>query len=204
LLNCRLQGEWWTFRLRGGWSFARLRKQVLKLVSGDAVGVEMALTNKGQACMAKLVGWFPREEAAKPENGTICVKTCSDRFLFASMPWRTDPWIFNADHVQRWIAEHERFRARMAEDLKYEKRWSKETRAGMLGVLQDRCDKQHNRLKDFIGVSSKLLAQFASRQRASLVELDLLDRAYFPSFPWMQFVTAQKKERIAKARLRSP
>lgn len=191
LLHCRFQGDWWVLRLRGGPQFKRLTDRFIQLASGQAVRVEMALLRKGNRCMAKLVGWFPRGEKKKRSGGEMAVYTSPDRFLTANLPNR-DPWHFNADHVRRWIAEHEIYRQRMADDLKYEKRWPAAKREAMNRAVAKRCDRQHNRLKDFIGVASKMLVAYAARNDVERIELNIVDRNYFPSFPWDQFLTAVK------------
>jgi hypothetical protein len=188
LVECRFGGRWWTLRLRGGWQFKRLLAAHGKIVAGDAIGTEMSLLQGGEGgkrLLAKLVAWFPRAEQREKE-GTLRVTTGGGRFLCATIGGR-EPWILNADHVRRWIAEHEEFRQRMAEDLKHEKRWPRATREQMLRVLDSRCKRQHCRLKDFVGHASKMLVQFAARQRAALIWIDDCDKSYFPSFPWRQF-----------------
>lgn len=194
LVKCSFGGRRWTLRLRGGWQFKRLLAAHKKIAEGTAVRVEASLVGlcegKGRnkkitKLLMKMVAWFPREPQ-RERSGEMLVTTGGDAFCVATIGQR-DPWRLNADHVRRWIAEHEKYRQRMSDDLKFEKRWPKHVREQMLRAQDQRCRRQNHRLKNFIGVASKMIAGYAARNDVALVRWDDTDRSYLPSFPWSSF-----------------
>lgn len=186
-VRARFAGRWWKLRLRGGWQFKRLLAAHKKIATGAAIPVEGSIYpgGDGTRLMFKLVAWMPRE-ASPPRSGEMLVTTGGDSFCVATIGQR-DPWRLNADHVRRWIGEHETYRQRMADDLKYEKRWPKEKREQMLRAQDQRCRRQQHRIKDFIGVATKMIAGFAARNNVETVRWDCTDKSYLPSFPWFNF-----------------
>ena len=141
--------------------------------------------------MVKLVAWLPRKEATARAGDTetvLVVKTSPDAFVVAEQEGRTD-WILNEDRLYGWISAHDRYRHRMAENLKFEKRWPKRTRERMLERLEVACDKQRNRLATWNHTAAKLVAELASRRHCSRVELrsDGTRGTRLVHFPWHDF-----------------
>lgn len=211
VVSCPIGSRRFSLRLRGGARHRRARVAIERLLSGAAEKSEMTIyrvrANESSPdgrivdrtagggrkerfeLMAKLCLWLPRRERSE-KDGAMILRTDSEHFFVATVPDR-DPWILNADHVRRWVVEHSRRRQRMAEDLKYEKRWPARTRARMVERLDLWCEKQHRRLKSFIDMTVAMVAAFAARQRVATVTYDDTNHAYIESFPWFQI-----KERL--------
>ena len=136
-----LPGQRVRLRLRGGKHYGRQLAAFSKIVSGDAVQGELALYRQkandsdhrngvgdrdsgGQKArfriMCKMVAWLPRQVAAKGATDTLYVHTDKDSLLVALDAKSEGLWLFHADHVRRWTAEHTRRLNRWADDQKAE------------------------------------------------------------------------------------
>lgn len=183
LVELSLPGGAVTLRLRGGSEMRRQLAGFAAIVNGARVG-EAAVYRRGDRTMLKLVCHLPRKPAGEL-TGTLCVRTDPNAFWVSEQDGR-QPWIVNADHVRRWIASHTAYRQRMSEDLKFEKRWPAEVRRHMLQSLDDRCRKQNDRLTTWCHEASKMLAEFARRQKVAEVIYDDANKDYLPMFPWFK------------------
>jgi hypothetical protein len=200
-------GERFTLRLRGGWQMKRQLGAFGQIVRGEAIPGELALyrvrangsdhrngmqdrsPGGGQRqywrIMAKLVAWLPRQPA-KERKGRMIVRTQDDCFCRVACPGRED-WVLNADHVRRWVAQHRRYLQRMAEDLKFEKRWPAKVRQQMVESQERRCLKQRHRIETWCRQATATIANFADRQGVEQVEYDDSVCGYLPSFAWGTF-----------------
>ena len=193
----------WTLRLGCGQKYHRDTAHFRKLFAGEAQRCEAALyfigssgnTHRRKAEMReagggrrrpftvvlKLVGRFPVEMRAGDKM--MLIRTDPSALWVAEVDGRA-AWIVNADHVVRRQAAHEAFRQRMAEDLKYERRWPKRKRVQMKEALEKRCEKNNRRLDSFIKETSAMAAGFALRQKVCHVAYDDAGTNYLPGFPW--------------------
>lgn len=181
----RLGGAWHTVRLAQGKGHRRAAGLIRGLISGEGKPVELTLLQaKNKAWMCKIVAWIKRpERAAVMPTKSMHVATGGGRFLSAVIE-HGEPWNLNADHVARWIAEHDSYRSRMSEDLKHEKRWPTPTRERMNAAVATRCDRQNARLKNWIGQASKMLVQYAARRGVAVITYDDTDQSFAQRFPW--------------------
>lgn len=189
LCDIRVGGEWHTLRLKQGKGHRERIDMIRELIAGRGERVEAAIIAGRNGPEIKIVAWLPRVPKAQQRSGVLTVRSTSDAFVVAVGP-NDRIWRLNADHIRRYIAEHAEVRQRFSEDLKYEKRWPKDTREKMNVVLAERCTKNNDRLRDWTGVASKMLVQYAVRNRVQAVALDTTDRSYMPSFPWHAFERA--------------
>jgi hypothetical protein len=206
LLSMRLGRKRWMLRLRGGHQFRRQLQAHRKLANGEVLSGELAIyevratqsdhrngiserdTGGGQKkhkrIMAKMNIWLPKNKDQRPKEGTLHIRTSTDAL------WTY--WLENsdrihrlcADHVKRWIVEHERKNERIRDDLKKENRWPKNQRRKMKQSQEARRRKHNNRIDSFIHESTSMLAKFAERKRVARVIYDDTDQSYLPSFAW--------------------
>jgi hypothetical protein len=205
LISCNIAGTKFVLRLRGGKEFGRQLGAFAKLIKKEAIQSELAFyrqrvsessNRNGQKdqgtqhrIMAKLCMWLPKVVSEKERSGKMVLKTDNDCLLYGVIEGRDQPWIINADQVKGWIAEHQRRRQRMSEDLKYEKRWPKEKREAMVEAQDKFCRKQRNRLDTFCRQVAASVAGFAARQHLATVVYDDSCSSYLSSFPWFDLKT---------------
>lgn len=205
VVSLRLGGQRIEMRLRGGPEFRRQLAGFHLVVNGAAKPGTLTLyrvrANLGDhrgavseregkeqpvwRIMCKLSAWMPRRQSSAGD-GTLQVILGGEAFASA-FPDGRPPWVVNADHVHAWIMAHDRRRHRLAQDLKYEKRWPKRMRDGMAAKLDAICRKQHNRLDTWMHESTKSLAAFAVRQRVASVTI-VRREPWSVGFPWFLWV----------------
>lgn len=210
ILEARLGGARRVLRLRGGYQFRRPRRAVEKLIAGQAVQGELAIYRQRASSgdhrtviegrgpggaprapysvMAKMVMWLPREQAQAGDR-IMVLRTALDRFLVAQIEDREEAWVYNADHVRGWIADHNRRLQRLREDHKLERRaQNRAHRKGMEDRREAAVIKQRNRMRSFIQMTSATVAGICRRSGIGTVILDFAIKDYFPNFPWYEFV----------------
>jgi hypothetical protein len=184
----RIGGKRWELRLRGGLRYRRQVAAIRQMVDGSAIRGEAAILrhNDGQI-LCKMVAWLPRQDRTGEQSGELHVRTCADKLLVAVDPERDRPWIYNGDHLRRWIQEYDRKRQRLAEDQKAEQR-PVPTFAGRRANL---VEKYRRRLNTAIQQIAASLANFAHRYK--IVVYDDSVTGFLPprpdgaaSFPWFQ------------------
>lgn len=206
VVEVSLNKQRFAIRLRGGSGFRRQKESFAKLLSGDAVACEMAIyrsrasqndnriglkTHTDGATvrynyMVKLVMWLPKSIIKRNEK-VLTVATDPESFIIASFGDSSPVWRVNADHVRRWIAEYDRRRHRLSDDLKAELRAGGRDR---FADLRARLAKhQNDRLNSFIHETSRHVADYAKRNKCSEVSLNNKCRSYFTGFPWEAFKT---------------
>jgi hypothetical protein len=73
--------------------------------------------------------------------------------------------------------------------MKYEKRWPKEQREGMLRAQEKWCQKYRNRLNSFCHETAAVISKYAQRQHLATVKYDDSCQTYLPQFPWFQLAS---------------
>lgn len=174
-------------RLKRRADFGRQLAMFRQLHDGTAVSGEAAIYRNGKGdVLVKLVGHFPQREAGKERSHACFLHTDPNALLVAEIDGRA-PWILNADHLKRWQAVHRVYRQRMSEDLKREKRMSREQRADALKSMDLRCEKHRHRLDTAVHQLSAQVARFCERQGVATVAYDDTIKTYIPDgFPWCQ------------------
>ena len=203
LVVVALPGGRFTLRLKSGADMGRQLAALRQIVSGEATQGELALyrVRTGPAghgngvsesgdggpravyrVMCKMVAWLPRKPPGERTH-TLLLRTDPYALWVAELEGR-QPWILNADVCRKWVAEHLTYLQRIAEDTKFEKRWPAEKRAAINAAREVRCQKNHNRVTSYIQLASKLLAEYAARNKVATVIYDDERREYLPKFSW--------------------
>lgn len=199
-----LNGQRFLLQLRGGREFFRQLAAFKQLIDGVAIKGELAIIRQrvgndnrngvssrdggGQKfqsrVMVKMVGWFPRQ-AAKERSGTLFVRTDSDCFAVAIDEKGGKLRIWNADHVRRWINEHQRRLNRLSDDQKAEQRPT----ASFQSRRESHVDKFRRRIESFTKETVAQICGVAERMKFASIRFDDSDHTYFGRFDWSGFRT---------------
>jgi hypothetical protein len=204
-IQVRLAGRRWILRLAGGFRNRRKIEGFMKLLSGEAIRREVAITSRRvtpsahrigttapgggprrhQRVMVEISGYFPRQESRAEPDLVMEVKTTQDSFLSYRIGVTGGYRHIHGDHVRRWRAQYTARSARFAHDLKYEKRWTAKQRR----MIRDRWDAQAkklgSRIDTWLHEVSKIIAEYAYRRRVAKVILDVRYKGFAPAgFPW--------------------
>jgi hypothetical protein len=186
----------YTLRLKGG---HEMRRQLRSLETAHAMGsvgeASVTMSRTDGTIKVNLSVAIPRADR-EGKSGQMLAITGGGSFLrFAGDCWLKP---YHADHVVTRIKAHDIRRQRIADDLKYEKRWPKRVRASMLAKLDSICA-AHNRFIDtFIDQASAMAIGFCVRQKLARLILDTRDRSFVEHFPW--YMLAEKFRQKCEAR----
>lgn len=169
-------------RLHGGWRYARQRKAMLSMATGEAVTGEMAVLRRDKEILVKLVAWLPRRSSAANRSGVLRVRTASESLIVAVNDKDETLWRYNGDHLKRWIAEHRDRLQRLSEDQKYENRPVPSFTSRRSGYA----DKFRNRMESACHEIAAQLANYAARRKFASVLYDDSERGFVPQFPYYQ------------------
>ncbi len=197
-----------TLELCGGAGYKRQVASFKKLLTGEAVGGELALKGVKPAGLprsatelyANLRLELPTP-AAETAHGTLYVATDDKSFLYARVKDRK-LWRFNADQLPKefralewklqkvpsWIERHDERLQRLADDLKFELR-TESARSEAIAVVRARfVEQQHDRLNDFIETVTGAVANYARRRRFAQIVYNDQRRNSFGGahFPWFR------------------
>ena len=177
-----LSGATWRVKLRGGSNYARQISTIRECEYGDSM---IWIDGSGRA----VLGIACKVEPADNSNGsgTLHVSTARDAFIVATKQKSETPFAINADHVQRWMAEHARRRGRLMQDRK-----SGKARDAIGKQLAKLGRKHGNRIKSFMHETTSQIVAYARRRRVATVEYDGTIRSYFGSFPYFEFANLLK------------
>jgi hypothetical protein len=213
LFSCGLGGKKRTFVLATA-KRGRLKGVLKQIVSGQAVQVEAALYERRatlgdhravretgepirrKRLYAKLVCWLPRSQSATEcvqRDLTLFVRTDRDSFWVALREGAEQPWILNADHVRGWVKEHMRRLNRMAEDMKYEKRWPAQKRLQIAQYREELVQRHRRRVDTWIHQATAALVGYAARQRVKEVVYSE-NETYVNPFPWHKLRTVLEQK----------
>jgi hypothetical protein len=207
LVSLALPGGRVTVRLRQGPEFAAALGVFRSVAAGDVAQQELSLCRQRSSAHARTdserrPGGGHRESYRVmariayrvevpdgPAGGVLFAATGADPFLTLTLPG-AESWVLHAPWVRRWVAEHRRFLAAFADDLKYEKRWPAGKRKRLNRYRERRCEKHARRMKSFLQQTAAQAVGWAVRRRAGRVVLDTADRSFAESFPWSGLVAA--------------
>lgn len=182
VFSANIRGTRYELRLRGGPHFRRQLREFDLFVDGTALQCEAAIYQRGDVIFAKLVGWFPRQQASNTEK-EIVIATSEESLLVGARN-ENELWRYNADHAKRWVSEHSRRLLRLHEDSKIERR------TGEIGDPEQHRQrlvfKHRNRMDSLCHQASAAAVKHASRMRATKLILDLRSKSYIESFPWFK------------------
>ena len=186
----------WEFRLAGGPRYRRQPASLRQIENGSAVQCDMSLIRRFDASakritiMCKMVAWLPRKPKGNLD-GTLFVRSTPDSLLIACDGKGELVWgPYNADHVRRWSAEHERFYMRLAEDQKAEQRpvpsFGKKRTAAVI--------KYRDRMTSAINEITASVVNFAVRRKYARIEFDDSDHRFCEMFRWFDFRTVLSRK----------
>lgn len=136
--------------------------------------------------MVKIVGWVPKSQPAERVN-TITVSFPEDSFLKAVVGLKGKEWRYHNDQLGRLLIAHKKRTQRLSDDQKFERRRKTCDRRPINDYREVLCDKMKRRMDAFIHESTRHLANFARRQRASKVIINGDPKCFsFPSFVWKE------------------
>ncbi|MCY2924806.1 MAG: hypothetical protein NT031_05105 [Planctomycetota bacterium] len=206
LLKGKNSNQRLTLELCGGAGYARYVTAFKKLLTGEAVGGELALKGVKPAGLprsatelyANLRLELPTP-AAQESHGALYVATDDKSFLYARVKDHR-LWRFNADQLPKefkalewklkkvpgWIERHDERLQRLADDLKFELRTDSASSEAIAVVRERFVERQHDRINDFIETVSGAVANYARRRRfAQIVYNDQRRKAFGGAhFPW--------------------
>lgn len=183
VLSLPLCGVRFSVRLKTGPHFRPQHADLADLIEGRAEPCEMALYERGDTLMAKLVLRLRKKIKAAKEGPVVAVRTDKSSLLIAAVR-ENEVWRYNCDQLPRWVAEHTRRLARLREDSKALRK---------TGQLSDPAAfrekiirKQHQRMDSLTHMASAAVIGYATRLRASALVFDDTDRGFCESFPWYE------------------
>ena len=169
-------------RLKSGPQFRRQYGQFRQLARGEAVKGELAIYERGDALLVKMVAWMPRPATVGGREGTLLARTSSDCLLCALNARDETLWRYNGDHLVRWAAAHRRQLGRWAEDQKYENRPTPafaDRRSAAVRKFSDRMASATHEI-------AAQLAGYASRRKFEAVRYEDANKSYCEQFPWFR------------------
>lgn len=205
-----LVGSRWTLRVRNDASIsARCRGMLNACFDGSAVLGEAKLYSRtvgpnddrngiylrnpagGESRMYRVLigipGWFPRGQFADEREGELHLHTGNDSFLYAEQEGY-DIWTINGDAMRQRIFAYARFRHRLAEDTKQERRVPKRRKRQILDAGERRAIKENDRAKSFREEKTTHVAELARRRKVEQVIYHGGDAGFMLSFPWFMWV----------------
>lgn len=187
IVSVRIAERRYRLRLRGGPKFWRQQEAFDLMVAGKATTGEAAIYQKGTDLMVKLVAWLPRsaprrDSQGQPltKQGVLTVRSATDALIRAVNHKDETLWIYNADQIRRWSAEHQRQLQRWSEDQKYEQR----PEPSFAQRREDAARKYRNRMNSACHMIAVHIAGYASRRRFAVVKYNDAERAFCSQFPW--------------------
>ncbi len=193
-LSFRLGDARWTVRLRGGPEMRYHSNALRQIATGMAIPGAASLYQREShrddhrpdgahpetRVMVRIPAWFPRE-IPRDVRGMLAVRTHADHFLVAGD--EAHPWVLNADQVCRWVMGYDRRRQRLMQDLRAEQR-AREQRAAMLEGLATLGLRFRHRIDSWTDEASRLVVNYAVRQRVAGIHYDDRIQTYVRSYPW--------------------
>lgn len=179
-------------RLKRRGDYHRQLAMYRQLSLGQAVKGEASLyRDRDRQLLVKLVGYFPKREVIHTNDNVCFLHTDPNTLLVAEVNGRSIT-ITNADHLRRAnatineiAARHKIFLQRASEDKKREVRMDRERRADLNDVVNDRCEKQRDRMHTAVQQIAAQVVRYLQRQRVGLVAYDDSIKTYLPhGFVW--------------------
>ena len=179
-VSVRIKDQRWTLRLRGGPQFHRQRRAYDQMLSGQAVRGELALYERGENLMCKLVAWLPRTQLDTKPEGTLVVHADKNSLLVAVNAKDVKLWRYHGDHLRRWSIEHRTQLKRWSDDQKYEQR--------LIPAFAERRErataKYRKRMDSACHEIAAQLANYAARRHFSAVHYTDSEHPFCDEFPW--------------------
>jgi hypothetical protein len=190
IVSVRIGDARWRLRLKRGPQFRRQMTAFRQIANGEAIPGELAIYDRS-GVMVKMVAWLPRAEDTAPRADVLTVRTGKDRLLLAVNAKEETLWLYNGDHLRRWIGEHRTQNQRWNEDQKFEQRpvpSFAERREAAARKFRQRMDSATHEI-------AAQLAGYAARRHFAQVRYDDSDHSYLgDAFPWyrLRMLIAEK------------
>lgn len=208
LLNFALPGGRVSVRLRNGPEFARQLRILHMIVAGDVAQQEISICRQRSHAGDGVGHYRVGEERRQGQRITYrtmlriaCripvgpmvdselvgeIKTGNDPLITLIIPGQ-EPWLLYANEMRSFIIAHRAFLDRMANDLKFEKRWPTAKRRRMLGRISRGCEKQGRRMRTFYQQLAHMACSHALRNGCGGVRFDTSDRRFLSrDVPWFE------------------
>jgi hypothetical protein len=192
VVSVRIADRRMRLRLKQGPEYHRQMRAVDQMISGVAVRGELALYRQDTSIMCKMVAWLPRTDPAEGARGKLIVRTAAGHLLQALNAKDEKLWVYNGDHLRRWIEEHRWQLQRWAEDSKAENRpvpsFAERRRLS--------AEKFRRRLNSACHEISAQIAGYAHRRRFAEVSYDDRETGFVGlAFPYFQ-LRQQLQEKV--------
>ena len=190
IVSVRIGDARWRLRLKRGPQFRRQMAAFRQMAKGEAIPGELAIYDRG-GVMVKMAAWLPRAEDAAPRADVLTVRTAKDCLLVALNAKNEKLWLYNGDHLRRWIGEHRTQNQRWSEDQKFEQLpvpSFAERRAAAARKFRQRMDSATHEI-------AAQLVGYAARRHFAHVRYDDSDRSYLGDvFQWyrLRMLIAEK------------
>lgn len=199
-VSLRLGNERWELRLAGSRRRYARQLDAFKLIEeGIAIPAAAAVYRKragsngdlierdngGQRArydiMVKMVAWFPKPQWTE-RSGVLVTRTDSDSLIVALNAKDEKLWIYNADHLRRWVSEHRRQLQRWSDDQKLEDRPVADFQSRRTAAVT----KYRRRIDNVVNQAAARIVNYAKRRRMAEIKYDDSDKSYVERFPWHQ------------------
>jgi hypothetical protein len=192
VVSVRIGDKRYSLRLRGGAkgrlakSFSHQRRAVEQIICGEAIRGELALYRKGDDLMCKMVAWLPRDEHAQRQraqhSGVLRVRTDTESLIIALNEKDERLWVYHADHLRRWVAEHRLMLERWSDDMKAEHR----PVPPFAERRENAVRKQNHRMTSACHEVAAMIAGYAARRKFAEVHYDDSNHGFCEQFPWFR------------------
>jgi uncharacterized protein (DUF433 family) len=192
IVSVRIGDARWRLRLKRGPQFRRQMTAFRQISKGEAIPGELAIYERS-GVMVKMAAWLPRAEDTAPRADILTVRTGHDRLLVAWNAKDERLWLYNGDHLRRWIGEHRTQNQRWSEDQKLEQ-WPV---ASLAKRREAAARKFRRRMDSATHEIAAQLAGYAARRHFAQVRYDDSDHSYLgDAFPWyrLRMLIAEKPD----------
>lgn len=177
-----------TINLSQSHKYARQRAGLEKILGGDGKLGELLITRaKDGNVFVRFTGQFPKDEWTG-KTGTLYVRTDSDSLIVAINAKEEKLWVYNADHLRRWVKERQRRKNRLSDDRKFEDR-----RRGRPVTFEQRSRAEVEKFRRRMDTATHQIALrivgYAKRRKFGKIEYNESDKRFLDQFPYHELKT---------------
>ena len=194
-LRLRVAGRRFTVKLAAGNRHWRAVRAVESSLPDGRVG-ELKIQERGRDVMVGFSLLLPRETGER-RDVVVRVATVKESLWSVVVDGREHSWDLHDDQVKQAITAYRRRLARISDDLKMERRRPHENSAAFEAARDRMSEKYRARLHDYCHKAAAILCGLARRHKASRVEYDDREQAYFGRFPWFKLRTLVAEKLVA-------
>ncbi len=186
------EGRRVALRLGYGYRFRRQAESVAQMISGEAVCGELAIYRVKKDVLCKMVAWLPRRQFTGVRDGALVVRTDPASLIVALNTKDERLWVYHADQLRRWTAEHRAQLERWADDTKAEQRPVPAFAERRILAAKKHRDRMHGGLH----LIASMIVNYAVRRKFAQIAYDDSDHSFAPEFPWFELaqLTGEKAD----------